>query len=1102
MNHEPTNDQDVRPPKREHSGLIRRGSTTLDQYTAPPPKKSRSVLQRMGVAPITGHEEAPDVPRSPTGAIRSHSALTRRIMDKEKAKVQADAAAADMKGENFVPEVGQDWHYLPLEELYSRLVCPDGINGLSDEEAATRLVTYGKNLITPPPQRHWLIKVLLLLVGGFQLMMFGGGILCFIVYGISKATDVQSLALGIVLVVVVFASAAFQYYQEGKADSVMDSLRALTAESVFVVRNGETKQIPAETLVPGDIVKVNSGEKVPADIRILDATDLKVNNAPLTGENIDIKLGANANHKLLYEAKNIARSGCNFTSGNGCAVVFLTGDNTFFGSIAKSATAVEHPDTLMKREIRRLIMIMAIVAFTLGITFFILSQLNGYSWVESVLFLIGIAVANVPEGLLPQLTVALSLTAQRLHKVGVLVTNLEIIETLGAVTVICSDKTGTLTCNRMTVAHLVYDKKIWLASEDSPMNDTDNFTVFDRNSTFAKLHRNLTLNTDAIFMQSEEAEPDVLNRDTKGDASESAMIKFVHPLRDIVEYRNTNPRLAAIPFNSSNKWMLSINEDESDPNSKPLTLMIKGAPEKILSMCTSMIVDGNVEPMSSDNRNTMEDLNMNLGKRGERVIAMAYSELDRSMFPKGFDFETDPPNFPTGGLTMIGYVAMIDPPRPSVRDAIENCHTAGVKVIMVTGDHPITARSIAKSLNMITKLTKEELLEEGKEIPENYHDTIVVHGSEMENYSQDDWDHVLAHDEIVFARTMPQQKQDIVNQLTAIGHVVAMTGDGVNDAPALKSAHVGIAMYSGAAVAKEAAQVVLLNDDFGAIVDGVMEGRLIFDNLKKCICYVLSSNVPEIIPFLLFITIKIPLAIETIVILTIDLGTDLAPAVSIAFEGPEDSIMMRPPRSPDQHMVGLQMMMIAYGTIGLFQTFIAFFAWCWVFIDKGFTLDQLRDSGAGWRDKYEELDDVRQDHFTNMCNDNKVYLKTGGNCESDFQKYRNEVIGEAQACYLAAVVWAQVGNLFIRKTQVASVMTKSRLLDNHVMLFSILSEFIIVFCLIYIPGLNTAFMMSSPSIQFVFCSIWAIPFIVMWDETRKWLCRRDLTGFWNLYTNF
>lgn len=450
------------------------------------------------------------------------------------------------------------------------------IKGLTTDEATKLLAIYGPNAITPPKTTHWFVKFLFNLVGGFQLMLWFGSILCFIVFGLTNGHDIQTLALAIVLIIVVFVTTMFQSYQEGKSDQVMEALRKLSPTNVFCYRDGDLKEIPAINLVPGDIVKVIGGEKVPADVRILNSADLKVNNASLTGENIDIKLGPEANHKDLYEAKNIARSGCNFTSGAGTACVFTTGDSTFFGAIAKSTTQIARPETLMTHEIHRLIYIMAVVAFSLGITFLILALENDYSWVEAVVFCIGIIVANVPEGLLPQLTVALTLTAQRMLKLGVLVSNLEIIETLGAVDIICSDKTGTLTCNRMTVSHIVYNKTIKV-TPITPNQAGDIFDEFDASDEhFKRLQRIATLNTDAIFLATSDDEPDVLKKETKGDASESAIIKFVEPIRPIAEYRAACKRYASIPFNSSNKWMLAVHEQEGpDADKLALILMMK-----------------------------------------------------------------------------------------------------------------------------------------------------------------------------------------------------------------------------------------------------------------------------------------------------------------------------------------------------------------------------------------------------------------------------------------------------------------------------------------------------------------------------------------------
>ena len=1014
-----------------------------------------------------------------------------------------------------------NWHTMSEEELFLKLTTSHNGLNVKDHEAA--LLKWGPNLITPPKIVPFWIRYCLALVGGFQMMLWFGSVLCFVVFGINP-TDIQTLSLAIILILVVVVTTTFQMFQEGKSDKVMEALKALAPSTTFVIRDGEVKSVMADTLVPGDIVKITGGEKVPADLRILSGSDLKVNNASLTGENVDIKIGKEANHKDLYEAKNVARSGCNFTSGTGVGVVFSTGDHTFFGTIAASTTQIKRPETLMKHEVHRLIKIMAIVAFSLGIAFFILALLNGYNWIEAIVFMIGIVVANVPEGLLPQMTVALTLTAQRMLAKKVLVSNLEIIETLGAVDVICSDKTGTLTCNRMSVSHVVYNKTITV-TPITPAMEGDTFLPFvAEDAGFKALRRIATLNSDAFFLQSSDSEPDVLKKETKGDASESAIIKFCHPLRNIIEMRTANKRQVSIPFNSSNKWMLSLNEKEEEPGK--YIVLIKGAPERVMNMCTAVLNNGVEEPMTEETRAHMEKINETLAKRGERVLAFAHLELDPKKFPAGYKFDADCdeseygkgcPNFPVVNLTLVGLLSLIDPPRMSVKPSIGLCNTAGIKVFMVTGDHPITAHAIAKSLGIITKPTAKELEEEGKPVPADFCDAIVVHGTEMLQFSVADWSHVLKHKEIVFARTMPQQKQDIVNELNKLKNVVAMTGDGVNDAPALKAANVGIAMGSGSAVAKEAAQLILLDDDFGAIVDGIREGRLIFENLKKCIAYVLSSNVPELVPFLLFISMKIPLAIETICILLIDLGTDLAPAVSIAYEEPEDAIMNMPPRNEHAHLVGPQMMVVAYGTIGMFQSFAAFYSFMYVYIDMGFSLKMIMGSGLAYRDDWKDKNHERKSFFANMCRQNTLWYVDMNNgdeskvstaelleepiCQQKFVDYCVETLAYAQGAFLVTVVWSQMANALIRKTQVATIFSWSRLFDNKVMMWSMVFEVGIILLCVY-PG-SVVFLML-PDSEYFCTALWVIPWLIVWDEIRKWGCRQDTVwGRWlKKYSNF
>lgn len=990
----------------------------------------------------------------------------------------------------------EPWHLMDEKEALGYL--KTSLSGLSETDAAERLKKYGLNAITPPPTTPFILKVIFCLLGGFQLMMWFGATLCFIVFGLSKGEDFQTLVLAIVLILVVLVTTSFQMFQEGKSDKVMAALKALSPSQVYVYRGGDLKLLPAVQLVPGDIVKVTGGEKVPADVKVLSSADLKVNNASLTGENVDIKLGVEANHEQLYEAKNIARSGCNFTNGTGVGMVFATGDATFFGCIAKSTVQIHRPDTLMKKEIHRLIKVMAAFAFSLGITFFILAILNGYSVTEAVIFMIGIVVANVPEGLLPQMTVALTLTAKRMLVKNVLVSNLEIIETLGAVNVICSDKTGTLTCNRMTVTHLVHSKRIY-KTPISGVLEGDTFSDFDAtDANFKALQRISTLNSEAVFLPSSANEPDILKKETKGDASEAAIIKFFEPIRPIEEYRSKCKRLAAIPFNSSNKWMMSVSEQEgSDPNKLPLLVLVKGAPERVMNMCTSVLSSSGPLPMDASNRAEMEQINFELASRGERVLAFAHLELPRDKYPPGFvvDVDSNPPNVPLSGLTLVGFLGLSDPPRMTVKPAIDLCNQAGIKVYMVTGDHPVTAEAIAKSIGLLTQPSRQQMERDKQVIPETYRGAIVVHGTEMLTFQQSDWDFVLEHKEIVFARTMPQQKQDIVVQLNKLGKIVAMTGDGVNDAPALKASNVGIAMGTGSAVAKEAAQMILLTDDFGAIVDGIREGRLIFDNLKKCVTYVLSSNVPEIVPFLLFIAMKIPLGIETISILVIDLGTDLAPAVALAYEEPEDAIMQMPPRKPSAHLVGFQMMLIAYFTVGAIQTFAAYWAFYWVFADYGFTFHGLLGSAEGWKKKYGDLHEERKEFFHELCKDNTKYMALGRNCEAAWRDYRIEALQYAQGAFLVTVVWTQMANILVRKTMVASIFDRKlwRLTHNRAMFWAVLSE-IVVILIIYYPA-GVGFDMRGDSVYAV-TALWVIPIIFAVEEARKFLMRWSPTKKW------
>ena len=420
----------------------------------------------------------------------------------------------------------------------------------------------------------------------------------------------------------------------------------------------------------------------------------------------------------------------------------------------------------------------------------------------------------------------------------------------------------------------------------------------------------------------------VLKKEVNGDASEAAILKCTELTNgNVMEYRAKNEKLVEIPFNSTNKFQVSVHKT-SDPSDKRALLVMKGAPERILQRCSTIVIDGEERELTEDWKNAFETAYMELGGLGERVLGFCDFRLPEDKYTDSYPYNADEENFPLEGLRFVGLMSMIDPPRAAVPDAVLKCRSAGIKVIMVTGDHPITAKAIARSVGIIsegTETVEDIATRKGipvKEVNPREAMAAVVHGGEIKDLSEKALDEILMyHTEIVFARTSPQQKLIIVEGCQRMGRIVAVTGDGVNDSPALKKADIGVAMgIAGSDVSKQAADMILLDDNFASIVTGVEEGRLIFDNLKKSIAYTLTSNIPEISPFLLFILADVPLPLGTVTILCIDLGTDMVPAISMAYEFAESDIMKRQPRNPfTDKLVNERLISMAYGQIGMIQ---------------------------------------------------------------------------------------------------------------------------------------------------------------------------------------
>uniref|UniRef100_A0A672SQ74 Sodium/potassium-transporting ATPase subunit alpha n=1 Tax=Sinocyclocheilus grahami TaxID=75366 RepID=A0A672SQ74_SINGR len=881
------------------------------------------------------------------------------------------------------------------------LSCP--LKGLTNAKAAEYLARDGPNALTPPPTTPEWVKFCRQLFGGFSILLWIGAILCFLAYAIQAATEDEpandNLYLGIVLSAVVIITGCFSYFQEAKSSKIMD----------------------------WQVI-------------------------------IGIMCSDHYSDVLLFSSPR---------SGTARGIVVCTGDRTVMGRIATLTSGLETGKTPIAKEIEHFIQIITGVAVFLGVSFFILSIILGYSWLEAVIFLIGIIVANVPEGLLATVTVCLTLTAKRMARKNCLVKNLEAVETLGSTSTICSDKTGTLTQNRMTVAHMWFDNQI----HEADTTEDQSGASFDKSSgTWLSLARVASLCNRAVFKAGQDSLP-ILKRDVAGDASESALLKCIElSCGSVKVMRDKNKKVAEIPFNSTNKYQLSVHETDENTDSHYL-LVMKGAPERILDRCSTIMVQGKEQPMDEELKEAFQNAYLELGGLGERVLGFCHLFMSEDKYPKGFAFDTDDINFQTDNLCFVGLMSMIDPPRAAVPDAVGKCRSAGIKVIMVTGDHPITAKAIAKGVGIISEGNETvEDIAARLNIPVsqvNPRDAkaCVIHGSDLKDLSQDQMDEVLKnHTEIVFARTSPQQKLIIVEGCQRQGAIVAVTGDGVNDSPALKKADIGVAMgISGSDVSKQAADMILLDDNFASIVTGVEEGRLIFDNLKKSIAYTLTSNIPEITPFLFFILVNIPLPLGTITILCIDYYTA------------ESDIMKRQPRNPHRDkLVNERLISIAYGQIGMIQALGGFFSYFVILAENGWLPSVLVGIRLNWDDRSNnDLEDSYGQQWT--------------------YEQRKIVEFTCHTAFFVSIVVVQWADVIICKTRRNSVFQQG--MKNKILIFGLFEETALAAFLSYCPGMDVALRMYPLKPSWWFCAFPYSFLIFVYDEIRKLILRRNPGGW-------
>jgi Ca2+-transporting ATPase len=741
------------------------------------------------------------------------------------------------------------WHSLASTDILKNLTV-DADTGLSSDEARKRLEQYGPNeLAEGKGVSSWE-----LLFQQFKNVLV---IILIIAVGLSAflGHEIESIAIGVIVLFAVILG----FVQEYRAEKAMEALRKMSAPTATVVRDGEECEIPAREVVPGDIVVLSTGDRVPADARLIESMSMQTDEAALTGESLPVEkhAGIIPGEAAVGDQKNIVFSGTVATYGRGRAVVVATGMQTEFGKIAGMLQAVETEDTPLQRNLDKLGKTLAKTALGIVLVISVIGYMRGQPLLEIIIFGIALAVAVVPEALPAVVTISLAIGVQRMIKRHVLIRRLPVVETLGSTTVICTDKTGTLTKDEMTVRK-IYTAGVMFDVSGSGYEPKGEFSVEGKIVTptpsLIELLRGGALAGDAKLIKEEHG------HDIKGDPTEGGIIVAAAKAGLLKhELDAYMPRTAEIPFTSETKRMTTLHRD-----GQSVMAYAKGAPEVIVQSCTRLWGEDGEQPLTEEGRKKILDQARTMASQALRVIAIARKgDVGIEESEKDMKF--------------LGLVGMIDPPRPEAKDAIQKCRMAGIRVVMITGDHPVTAEAIARELGLLTTQT-------------------VVTGAELEAMDQETLTREV--DNIgVYARVSPAHKLRVIAALQKKGEVVAMTGDGVNDAPALKKADIGVAMgITGTDVTKEAAAMTLTNDNFASIVAAVEEGRGIFGNIKKYIMYMLTGNLGEVALIMVTTIAALPVPLSPVQILYINLATGGLPALALALDPPEADLMSRPPR--------------------------------------------------------------------------------------------------------------------------------------------------------------------------------------------------------------
>jgi len=889
----------------------------------------------------------------------------------------------------------------PVEALFHNL--RSRRQGLSSREAARRLVAYGPNELTRRGGARWPAQLVRQFTHPLALLLFLAAALAF---------AGSSVILGLAVLAVIVLNALFAFAQERQAERAVEALRAYLPQRASVLRDGALLVVDAGELVPGDVLVVEEGERVSADARLVEGA-IEVDLSTLTGESQPVlrAAGLDGGHAQLLEARDVVFSGSAVVTGGATALVYATGMQTELGRIAALSERVRPEPSPLELQVRRVAWLISFVAVAAGLAFLPVGWLAaGLSPKNAFSFAIGLIVANVPEGLLPTITLALAVGVADLARRGALVKRLAAVETLGSTTVICTDKTGTLTENRMRAA------RVW-----TPLGEIDLEEGAEIAAAFAVDPVLRFLGRTAAACSTAELRPGK----SRGEATEVGLLEAARQLGvDVDVARREHQRRRLFRFDPTLRLMSTVDE-RADGG---LTVHAKGAPEEVLARSTTIGGPEDHVSLTPEHRREVLAVLERYAAEGLRVLAVARRRLAPGAEPpdRREDAEHD--------LCLLGLVGLFDPPRPEVADAVAACHAAGIRIIVVTGDYGLTAAEIARRVGISDGAT-------------------VVSGAELAAMDEPSLERVLAEGkELIFARSSPEAKLRITDALRAQGHVVAMTGDGVNDAPALRRADIGIAMgLAGTDVAREAATMVLTDDNFATIVAAVAAGRRVYANVRKFVLYIFAHATPEVVPFLLFALAggAIPLPLTVLQILAIDLGTEILPALALGREPAEPGTMQQPPRPRSEGVIRRALLLRAWIFLGLIEAALVLGGFFFVLLSAGWHWGDPTGTAAPLHHAYQQ----------------------------------------ATTMTFAGIVACQIGTALAARTDRASL-RQIGFFTNPLLLWGILSEIVFLAAIVAAPPFQHLFGTRLPTAPDL-AMLCAFP-IIVWaaDELRRARQRR------------